>query len=167
LKAGERKPLAGRGFSCAREAILRYLDDREDIRLAERELEEVRAGRSGTMSLEDVMRFPGDLLDRLETAQPDSISRSDMRKGHAVKAFRRRPYDGAVRHGRVRGRHKVTARNHRSSFKDRPGNGEGSAVAAADPSCIFRISRWAELHREKQMISILMLAVYSPDTWPG
>ena len=39
----------------AREAILRHLDDLEDIYLAEKRLEDVRAGRSKTISLEKVM----------------------------------------------------------------------------------------------------------------
>lgn len=40
----------------AREAILEHLDDLEDIYLAEHELEEVRAGRSVPVSLEEVMK---------------------------------------------------------------------------------------------------------------
>lgn len=43
----------------AREAILQHLDDLEDVYLAERELEEVRAGRSETSSLEEVMKQYG------------------------------------------------------------------------------------------------------------
>lgn len=43
----------------AREAILQYLDDLEDIYLAEKELEAVRAGRSRTVPLEEVMRRYG------------------------------------------------------------------------------------------------------------
>jgi len=43
----------------AREAILGYLDDLEDIYLAERALEEVRAGRVKTTSLDEVMREHG------------------------------------------------------------------------------------------------------------
>ena len=43
----------------AREAILGYLDDMEDIYLAERALEDVRAGRVKTTSLDDVMREHG------------------------------------------------------------------------------------------------------------
>jgi RHH-type rel operon transcriptional repressor/antitoxin RelB len=39
----------------AREAILKHLDDLEDIYLAERRLEDIRAGRSKTISLEEVM----------------------------------------------------------------------------------------------------------------
>jgi RHH-type rel operon transcriptional repressor/antitoxin RelB len=39
----------------AREAILEHLDDLEDIYLAEQELAEIRAGRSATVSLEDLM----------------------------------------------------------------------------------------------------------------
>lgn len=43
----------------AREAILEHLDDLEDIYLAERELEAVRAGRVKTTPLADVMREHG------------------------------------------------------------------------------------------------------------
>ncbi len=41
------------------EAIRDHLDDLEDLYLAERELEEVRAGRSQTTSLEAVMKQYG------------------------------------------------------------------------------------------------------------
>ena len=37
------------------EAICQHLDDLEDVYLAERELIEVRAGRSATISLEEAM----------------------------------------------------------------------------------------------------------------
>jgi RHH-type transcriptional regulator, rel operon repressor / antitoxin RelB len=40
----------------AREAILQYLDDLEDIYLAEKRLAEIRAGRVRTIPLEKVMR---------------------------------------------------------------------------------------------------------------
>lgn len=40
----------------AREAILQYLDDLEDIYLAEKELEAVRSGRSRTVPIEKLMR---------------------------------------------------------------------------------------------------------------
>lgn len=43
----------------AREAILQHLDDLEDLYLAEKELLEVRAGRSKTKSLKDVMTQHG------------------------------------------------------------------------------------------------------------
>lgn len=43
----------------AREAILEYLDDLEDIYLAEKRLEAIRAGRRGTIPLEKVMRRYG------------------------------------------------------------------------------------------------------------
>jgi RHH-type transcriptional regulator, rel operon repressor / antitoxin RelB len=43
----------------AREAILKHLEDLEDLYLAEKELIEVRAGRSKTMSLKDVMTQHG------------------------------------------------------------------------------------------------------------
>ena len=38
----------------AREAILRYLEDMEDIYLAEKRLEDLRAGCSSTSTLEEV-----------------------------------------------------------------------------------------------------------------
>jgi RHH-type rel operon transcriptional repressor/antitoxin RelB len=41
------------------EAINQHIDDLEDLYLAERELEEVRAGRSTTVPLEDVMKRYG------------------------------------------------------------------------------------------------------------
>ena len=41
------------------EAIRDHLDDLEDLYLAERELEDVRAGRSQTTSLEEVMKQYG------------------------------------------------------------------------------------------------------------
>ena len=43
----------------AREAIVEHLDDLEDIYMAERALEDIRAGRSKTTSLEEVMREHG------------------------------------------------------------------------------------------------------------
>lgn len=43
----------------AREAIVEYLGDLEDVYLAERELEEVRAGRSQTVPLEALMKQYG------------------------------------------------------------------------------------------------------------
>lgn len=43
----------------AREAILQYLDDLEDIYLAEKELEAVRSGRARTVPLEKIMRRYG------------------------------------------------------------------------------------------------------------
>jgi RHH-type rel operon transcriptional repressor/antitoxin RelB len=43
----------------AREAILQYLDEIEDIYLAEKRLEAVRSGRSRTIPLEEVMRRRG------------------------------------------------------------------------------------------------------------
>ncbi len=43
----------------AREAILEHLDDMEDIYLAEQRLEDIRAGRSETVPLEEVMREYG------------------------------------------------------------------------------------------------------------
>jgi RHH-type transcriptional regulator, rel operon repressor / antitoxin RelB len=43
----------------AREAILEHLDDMEDLYLAERELEGIRAGRIKTIPLEEVMKQYG------------------------------------------------------------------------------------------------------------
>jgi RHH-type transcriptional regulator, rel operon repressor / antitoxin RelB len=42
-----------------REAILEHLDDLEDLYLAEKRLEDVRAGRSRTIPLEEVMKDYG------------------------------------------------------------------------------------------------------------
>lgn len=41
------------------EAILEYLDDLEDLRIAEARLEDIRAGRSRTIPLDEVMREYG------------------------------------------------------------------------------------------------------------
>jgi RHH-type transcriptional regulator, rel operon repressor / antitoxin RelB len=43
----------------AREAILQYLDELEDIYLAERRLQAVRTGRSRTVPIEKLMRRYG------------------------------------------------------------------------------------------------------------
>ncbi len=43
----------------AREAILEYLDDLEDLYLAEKSLADLRAGRDTTIPLEEVMREYG------------------------------------------------------------------------------------------------------------
>lgn len=43
----------------AREAILEHLDDLEDLYLAEQRLLEIRAGKSQTIPLEDVMKRYG------------------------------------------------------------------------------------------------------------
>jgi RHH-type rel operon transcriptional repressor/antitoxin RelB len=43
----------------AREAILEYLDDLEDLYLAERELTAIRAGQSELVPIEDVMKRYG------------------------------------------------------------------------------------------------------------
>ena len=43
----------------AREAILEYLDDLEDIYLAEKRLEDIRSGRTQTVPLEEVMKRHG------------------------------------------------------------------------------------------------------------
>lgn len=45
----------------AREAILKHLEDLEDIHIAEKRLEDLRAGRSLTVPLEVVMRKHGNL----------------------------------------------------------------------------------------------------------
>lgn len=42
-----------------REAILEHLDDLEDIYLAEKRLEDIRAGRTRTIALEEVMKRHG------------------------------------------------------------------------------------------------------------
>jgi len=42
-----------------REALLEYMEDLEDTYLADRALEEIRAGRSGTTPLEEVARELG------------------------------------------------------------------------------------------------------------
>ena len=42
-----------------REAILEHLDDLEDIYIAEKRLSDIRAGRSTTVSLEEVMKRYG------------------------------------------------------------------------------------------------------------
>ena len=46
------------------EAILEHLDDLEDVYLAEKRLEDIRAGRSKTYTLEEVERDLG-LADRI------------------------------------------------------------------------------------------------------
>jgi RHH-type rel operon transcriptional repressor/antitoxin RelB len=43
----------------AREAILEYLDDIEDIYLAEKRLEDIRAGRTKTVPIEKIMKHYG------------------------------------------------------------------------------------------------------------
>ena len=42
-----------------REAILEYIDDLEDVFLAEKRLEDIRAGRTQTIPIEDVMKRYG------------------------------------------------------------------------------------------------------------
>jgi RHH-type rel operon transcriptional repressor/antitoxin RelB len=42
-----------------KQALLRYLDDMEDIYLAQKELEEIKAGRSDTISWEEVKAKAG------------------------------------------------------------------------------------------------------------
>lgn len=46
-----------------REALLNHLDDLEDIYIAEKRLEDIRAGRSRTIPLEEVMKEHGNLED--------------------------------------------------------------------------------------------------------
>jgi RHH-type transcriptional regulator, rel operon repressor / antitoxin RelB len=43
----------------AREAILEYIDDLEDVYLAEKRLEGIRAGRTKTIPLEKIMKRHG------------------------------------------------------------------------------------------------------------
>jgi RHH-type transcriptional regulator, rel operon repressor / antitoxin RelB len=43
----------------AREAILKHIEDLEDIYIAEKRLSDIRAGRSKTIPLEEVMRQHG------------------------------------------------------------------------------------------------------------
>ena len=43
----------------AREAILKHLEDLEDIYIAEKRLADIRAGRTHTIPLEEVMRHHG------------------------------------------------------------------------------------------------------------
>ncbi len=43
----------------AREAILQYLDDLEDVYLAERVLDRIRSGEESTIPLEEVMKRHG------------------------------------------------------------------------------------------------------------
>ena len=43
----------------AREAVLEYLEDLEDLHLAQRRLADVRAGKEGAAPLEDVMKRYG------------------------------------------------------------------------------------------------------------
>ena len=43
----------------AKQAISEYIDDLEDLYLAERELEAIRAGKSQTVPLEEVMKRYG------------------------------------------------------------------------------------------------------------
>lgn len=57
----------------AREAILEHLEDLEDAYLAERELEEVRAGRSTTIALDEMLKTYG-LEDRAVVASPEKSS---------------------------------------------------------------------------------------------
>jgi len=56
-----------------REAISEYLDDLEDIYLAEKRLEDLRAGRSRTYTLEEVMERHG-----VWTVEFDSAADKDL-----------------------------------------------------------------------------------------
>jgi Predicted DNA-binding protein with an HTH domain len=59
-RLNELATLTGRSKTFyATEAILEHLSDLEDLYLAEHELEEIRAGRSETVPLEEIMRFYG------------------------------------------------------------------------------------------------------------
>lgn len=58
LEALARKTGRSKTFY-AREAILEYLDDLEDLYLAEQQMIEVRAGRLKTIPLEDMMKQYG------------------------------------------------------------------------------------------------------------
>ncbi|MBK1718519.1 CopG family transcriptional regulator [Thiocystis violacea] len=53
-KAAGRRP-----DECVIEAVLDYLEDLEDVRLAEERLINLREGRSSTLTLEEVMRDYG------------------------------------------------------------------------------------------------------------
>jgi RHH-type rel operon transcriptional repressor/antitoxin RelB len=46
-----------------REELLNHLDDLEDIYISERRLEDIRAGRSHTIPLEEVMKEHGNRED--------------------------------------------------------------------------------------------------------
>ena len=52
----------------AREAILRHLDDLEDIYLAEKRLVEIRSGRTKTIPLKEVMKRYGALKRKRSVA---------------------------------------------------------------------------------------------------
>lgn len=43
------------------QAVMQHIDDLEDVYIAERRLEDLRAGRSHTIPLEEVMREHGNL----------------------------------------------------------------------------------------------------------
>lgn len=77
----------------AREAILRHIEDLEDIQIAEEELAAIREGRSRTYTLEEVERDLG-LDNRLLGAgkkEPRQTGRADRPADHGVsKATRRR-----------------------------------------------------------------------------
>ncbi|MGA7884321.1 MAG: DUF6290 family protein [Acidobacteriaceae bacterium] len=76
----------------AREAILRHIEDLEDIQIAEEELIAIRAGRSRTYTLEEVERDLG-LDDHLLGAgkkEPRQNGRADRPAHHGVPAGARR-----------------------------------------------------------------------------
>ncbi|HEX3985428.1 MAG TPA: DUF6290 family protein [Acidobacteriaceae bacterium] len=76
----------------AREAILRHIEDLEDIQIAEEELIALREGRSRTYTLEEVERDLG-LDDRLLGSgkkEPRQNGRADRPAHHGVPAGTRR-----------------------------------------------------------------------------
>jgi len=76
----------------AREAILRHIEDLEDIQIAEEELIAVREGRSRTYTLEEVERDLG-LDNRLLGAgkkEPRQNGRADRPAPHGISAGTRR-----------------------------------------------------------------------------
>jgi RHH-type transcriptional regulator, rel operon repressor / antitoxin RelB len=66
----------------AREAILRHLEDLEDLEAAERELIAIREGRSRTYTLEEVERSLG--LDDRHFGESKKESRQTRRPGRAA-----------------------------------------------------------------------------------
>ena len=76
----------------AREAILRHIEDLEDIQIAEEELIALREGRSRTYTLEEVERDLG-LDDRLLGSgkkEPRQNGRADRPAHHGLPAGTRR-----------------------------------------------------------------------------
>jgi RHH-type rel operon transcriptional repressor/antitoxin RelB len=58
LETVSRKTGRSKAFY-VKEAVLRQLEDIEDIYIAEQRLEDIRAGRSGTLTLDEVERALG------------------------------------------------------------------------------------------------------------